>query len=111
MPEEITKLNNELQKFQARIELLENLVFTFMRTNKYAFSKNILMQDGRNIEVNTGTGTRIGTATGQKLAFFNSTPVVQQAANADTSGATLAALETEVNQLKAVLRTFGFIAT
>ena len=69
------------------------------------------MQDGRNIELNTGTGTRIGTATGQKCAFFNATPVVQQAANADTSGATLGALETEVNEIKAVLRTFGFIAT
>lgn len=38
-------------------------------------------------------------------------PQAQQAANPDTSGATLAALEAEVNELKAVLRTFGFIAT
>ena len=35
----------------------------------------------------------------------------QAAANADTSGATLAAIETEVNELKATLRTFGLIAT
>ena len=40
----------------------------------------------------------------------SATPVGTQAANADTSGASLAALETEVNQLKAVLRTFGMIA-
>jgi hypothetical protein len=32
------------------------------------------------------------------------------AANADTSGATLGQLETEVNQLKALLRTLGFMA-
>lgn len=38
-------------------------------------------------------------------------PVVQQAANPDTAGATLATLEAEVNELKAVLRAFGFIAT
>lgn len=38
------------------------------------------------------------------------TPAGTQAANADTSGAALAALETEVNELKAVLRTFGLIA-
>ena len=38
------------------------------------------------------------------------TPIATQAANADTSGATLAALETEVNQLKATLRAFGLIA-
>jgi hypothetical protein len=42
---------------------------------------------------------------------LSATPVVQQAANADTSGATLGQLETEVNELKAILRTFGLIAT
>lgn len=35
----------------------------------------------------------------------------QQTANADTSGATLAALETEVNELKALLRNTGLLAT
>jgi len=35
---------------------------------------------------------------------------IKQAANADTSGATLAALETEVNELKGALRQFGIIA-
>jgi hypothetical protein len=39
------------------------------------------------------------------------TPAATQSANADTSGATLGELETEVNELKAVLRTFGLIAT
>lgn len=36
---------------------------------------------------------------------------VMQAANPDTSGATLTALETEVNELKAALRTAGIIAS
>lgn len=71
----------------------------------------VTFNDAKDIAFNTTTGTKIGTATTQKLAFFNATPVVQQAANADTSGATLAALETEVNELKATLRTFGLIAT
>lgn len=35
----------------------------------------------------------------------------QQAANPDTSGATLAALETEVNELKALLRAYGQLPT
>jgi hypothetical protein len=47
----------------------------------------------------------------RRLAFFGATPVVQPAANPDTSGATLAELETEVNQLKAALRALGLIAT
>ncbi len=34
--------------------------------------------DATNIPLGTGTGTKIGTATGQKLAFWNATPVVQQ---------------------------------
>jgi len=34
----------------------------------------------------------------------------KQAANADTSAATLAALETEVNEVKAALRAAGIIA-
>lgn len=44
------------------------------------------------------------------FAVGSATPAATQAANADTSGAALAALETEVNELKAVLRTFGLIA-
>lgn len=36
-----------------------------------------------NITTDTTTGTKIGTATGQKLGFFNATPVAQQAAATD----------------------------
>lgn len=50
-------------------------------------------------------------ASGQFTAFGIGTTATQQAANPDTSGATLGDLETEVNQLKAVLRAFGLIAT
>lgn len=68
---------------------------------------------------NTGTsgatvpllsGTNVH-ASGQFTAFGVGTTATQQAANPDTSGATLAQLETEVNELKAILRTFGLIAT
>jgi hypothetical protein len=68
---------------------------------------------------NTGTsgatvpllnGTNVH-ASGQFTAFGVGTTATQQAANADTSGATLPQLETEVNELKAVLRAFGLIAT
>ncbi len=69
------------------------------------------MSDAANIVLNTTTGTKIGTGTTQKLGFFNATPIVQPAANADTSGATLGQLETEVNELKATLRSLGLIAT
>ena len=45
--------------------------------NPIKLKKNLEMGDEQNIIFNTGTGTKIGTATGQKLAFFNATPVNQ----------------------------------
>lgn len=63
-----------------------------------------------NIISNTGSGVKIGTGTTQKLGFFNKTPIAQKGANADTSGATLGQLETEVNELKQLLRDYGLMA-
>ena len=60
---------------------------------------NLTLADGANIVLNSTTGTKIGTSTGQKLAFFNSTPVSKQTA---TGGDTLANLYT-------ILRTYGLI--
>ncbi len=99
----------------------------------------ITLGDAVNFVFNTTTGTKIGTATTQKLAFFNSTPVVQQSAIANitttASSGTLPTangsitisnassptnaellefcieLESKLESALAVLRTFGFIAT
>mgnify|MGYP003300395752 CR=1 FL=1 len=99
----------------------------------------ITIGDAVNVVLNTSTGTKIGTATTQKLAFFNSTPVVQQSAIANitataSSGSLPTAngsitianaasatttellefcveLESKLESALAVLRTFGFIAT
>lgn len=68
---------------------------------------------------NSGTVVIGGNATitaaldhnGTTVGLFGKTPATQPAANPDTSGATLAALETEVNELKAALRSLGIIAT
>lgn len=58
----------------------------------------------------TSTGMKIGTGPTQRIGFYGATPVVQPSANPDTSGATLAALETEVNQVKQALRDVGLLA-
>jgi hypothetical protein len=67
----------------------------------------------------TGSLTLVGTVCniagqldhdGTHVGFYGATPVTQPAANPDTSGATLAALETEVNELKALLRSVGLMA-
>jgi len=80
-------------------------------TTYYEFGATLFtLRNGIDLVVGTTNGTRIGTATTQKLGFWNATPVVQPAANPDTSGATLAGLETEVNELKALLRSVGLMA-
>ena len=40
-------------------------------------SGNMTLRDTTNIILGTTTGTKIGTATNQRLAFYNSTPIVQ----------------------------------
>jgi hypothetical protein len=46
--------------------------------------------DATNIAVGTTTGTKFGTSALQKLGFYNTTPVVQQAATATATGFTAA---------------------
>lgn len=73
----------------------------------------ITMGEGVNYSLGTSTGTKLGSATTQKLGFWNATPVVQPAAQADASGgATIdAEARTALNGLLAKLRTIGIIAT
>ena len=61
----------------------------------------------------TTTGTKIGTATTQKLGFYNSTPVAQQASVADATGGVVidAEARTAVNAVISRLETLGLIAT
>lgn len=42
-------------------------------------SDTVTIADAKNVVLDTTTGTKIGTAVGQKLGFWNATPVVQQA--------------------------------
>ena len=48
---------------------------------------------------------------GTTVGFYGKAPVTQRPANADTSGATLANVEIEVNQIKQLLRDVGLLAT
>ena len=48
-------------------------------------STGITIGDAKDIILNTTTGTKIGTSTSQKLAFYNSTPIVQQTTGVATS--------------------------
>ena len=103
---------SEIQQLQERVKLLENLLFALIKSDKYYFGKAITFADGLNISVSTGTGTRFGTATGQKLGFFNATPVVQRSAiSAPSGGATVdAESRTAINSLRQALIDLGLTA-
>lgn len=75
-------------------------------------SGDVTMGDGDNIILDVTTGTKIGTATNQKLAFFNTTPVVQQATISDPSGGGVqdAEARSAINDIIDALQAFGFIA-
>jgi len=73
---------------------------------------NVKISDAGNIVLDTTTGTKIGTSTSQKLAFFNATPVVQQATISDpTGGGTVdAEARSAINDLIDRFQAFGLIA-
>lgn len=70
------------------------------------------LADAVNIITNATTGTKICTATSQKLAFWNATPVVQQAHIADPSGGAVVDAEarTAINSILAWQATLGLTA-
>lgn len=54
------------------------LGFTPANVNNPVFTgTTITLAEGQNLVIGTTTGTKFGTATTQKLAFYNSTPIVQ----------------------------------
>lgn len=80
-------------------------------TNLYREAANILGTDDKLHIVGEAEIDGALNHDGTTVGFFGTVPATQRPANADTSGATLAALETEVNELKQLLRDFGFLAT
>jgi hypothetical protein len=78
---------------------------------KFSFyGTEIRLADGMTLATGTVSGTKIGLNASQMLGFFGKTPMVQPAAIANTSGATLTQLETDLNLVKTTLRNLGFIA-
>jgi len=70
----------------------------------------VTLADAVDIAFNTTTGTKLGTAVGQKIGFWNATPVVQQAHIVDADG-TLADITTKFNTLLAQLEAIGLLAS
>lgn len=47
-------------------------------SDKYHFSRDIQIADGRFIQLGKSAGTMIGNEASQKLAFFGATPIIKQ---------------------------------
>lgn len=97
---------------QVRQMIREELQELFA-SDRYIFTKNIQVLDGRNIQLGRTTGTIIGTATDQKVGFWGKTPVIQQTApsavsvvGTDTDGDA----RTAINTIRTALINLGIIA-
>ena len=75
-------------------QLIRDELYRFYKINRYEFDKRIQIRDGKNIQLGLTTGTKIGTATDQKIAFHNSTPVIQRVGSAQDAVATTGATQT-----------------
>ena len=85
----------QIVQLEQRIMLLETTLNALVYSDRYIYTKHIQMLDGRNIQTGTSAGTKIGTAggaSGEKIGFFNATPVVQQTGIAVTAAGIHAAL-------------------
>lgn len=81
------------------------------KKQRYGISINSALLTNSVIGVNSVAGNATGGINRGTLGTGTTIlELTQQAANANTSGATLAALETEVNELKALFRTVGLLA-
>lgn len=64
---------------------ITNLTSTALTAATVARSGDETVGDGANFVLNTTTGSKLGTSTSQKLAFYNSTPIVQPTGNVCTA--------------------------
>ena len=82
-------------------ELIRQELSTFIFSDKFAFSRDLEIGNGRNIITGNSYGTKIATeggATGQKLGFWGKVPVVQPATISDASSSSNIAGTDTVNR-------------
>ena len=105
-------MEQQIQELQMRVNKLEGLLYKFALTDRYMFSRNLQIQDGRSVTVGTTTGARIGTAATEKISVYGVTPVIQASAiSAPSGGGTQdAEARTAINSIRTALTNFGITA-
>lgn len=94
-----------LMDISRRLNVLE-------RSDRFVFSKNIQLLDGRGFQFGKTVGTKIGTGIDQLISFYGVTPVNQPATVSDASGGSTVDSEARVavNAVIDRLQELGLIA-
>ena len=93
-------------------EIIRRELYDLIRTDRYTFGRLVQFMEGQNIQTGVNSGTKIGTTITQKIGFFGTTPVVQQASIADPAGGGTVDTQarTAINSILDVLDNFGLTA-
>ena len=131
-PQELKLLQDTSKQVKELSSKLDSFLNIYYRTNfpdkiifekdveinsNFSFNFDVTIADTKNIVLGTTTGTKIGTSTSQKLAFFNKTPITQQASIASPTAPSAAyaqaeaqSMKTAVDAIRNILTAFGFTA-
>lgn len=103
---------NEVEQLKERVEMLENIIYSFVLNGAFTFGKDIRMLDGKNFTFSASTGTKIGKSSTEKIGFWGATPVARQGGITAASGG--ATVDTEArataNGILAALQIEGILS-
>jgi hypothetical protein len=61
-------------------KIIQEEMAKIFHSDKYHFSRDIQIANGRNIELGKSVGTQIATESSQRIGFYGATPTPKQAA-------------------------------
>jgi len=89
-------------------EVIRQELAEISSNDRFVFHRDLQIENARNIRLGRITGTKIGTSDTEKLGFYGTAPVAQQATISDPSGgltvdsAARSAVETIIDRLQAI---------
>ncbi len=101
------------EELNKRIQVLEDIIFKLVFSDRYVFDRDIQLADGQNLIFAGATGTEIGTSPLQKIGFYGKTPVAQGGSISDPGGGAVVDSEcrSAVSTIITRLESVGIIAT
>jgi len=97
------------------IKIIDEKFDSLIKSDRYVFEKHLQYLDGRDVQLGRTTGTKFGTEgyvsgsdEGQKISFYNATPIIQPATVADASGC-VGDADDKVNAVIDLLQSLGLM--